>query len=139
MYHIIIAFFLKLSNEVMSQKFKRKNFIHKNEAFDCEHCEKHNPKAAKSCRNHCKFCLYSKHVDEEVPGDRISECQNLMIPLRIESDGKKGYIIVHSCAGCQKQIVNKVADDDDLEKIIELMKIQNTQPLSTSHVRKNYR
>ncbi|WP_419962425.1 RNHCP domain-containing protein [Psychrobacillus sp. BM2] len=30
-----------------------------------------------SFRNHCPFCLFSKHLDN-YPGDRSSECQDLM-------------------------------------------------------------
>ncbi len=104
----------------------RRNFIHNNEGFECEKCGKSNPKAAKTCRNHCRFCLFSKHVDLEVPGDRQSSCQGLMEPVAITSDSKKGFQIVHSCTLCGKKIYNKTAEDDDTNAIIRIMNRQNS-------------
>ncbi len=43
-----------------------------------------------------------------------------MIPLSIESNPKKGYIIVHRCQKCQKITRNKTALDDDFEKIVRI-------------------
>ena len=40
---------------------KRFNMI--NENFICENCGKEIKKAAKTARDHCNYCLYSKHVD----------------------------------------------------------------------------
>lgn len=45
------------------------NFTEIDEEFICEHCGQHVPKLGYSCRNHCPYCLYSKHVDVN-PGDR---------------------------------------------------------------------
>ena len=111
----------------------RKNPIHINESFRCEHCGKENKKAEGTCRNHCAFCLYSKHVDAEVPGDRLSSCQSLMIPVRIEYDSKKGYQILHECLQCEKKILNKAAEDDNRENLIKIMQNQNIQPPEESH------
>ena len=52
-----------------------------NTAFTCEHCGREVvPLTSGSYRNHCPFCLYSKHVDA-LPGDRMSECGGLMEPV----------------------------------------------------------
>jgi hypothetical protein len=104
---------------------ERRNFIHLNEGFSCGKCGKMNPKAAGTCRNHCRFCLFSRHVDAKVPGDRASKCQNLMEPVAIKADGKKGFQILHRCLECDKEIWNKKADDDELDAIIALMQRQN--------------
>ena len=88
------------------------------EEFVCENCGKKVPKLGYSCRNHCPFCLYSKHVDIE-PGDRAQSCHGLLEPIGIEKN-KKGYIIIFKCKKCGEIRKNKVAEDDDMDKIIEL-------------------
>ena len=88
------------------------------EEFVCENCGKKVPKLGYSCRNHCPFCLYSKHVDIE-PGDRAQTCHGLLEPIGIEKN-KKGYIIIFKCKKCGEIRKNKVAEDDDMDKIIEL-------------------
>jgi DNA-directed RNA polymerase subunit RPC12/RpoP len=98
----------------------RKNFISINEGFICINCGKYCPPHKNSYRNHCKYCLYSKHVDNEIPGDRKSKCNGLMEPIKIDYSGKKGYIIVHKCIKCGKTIRNKTANDDNLNEIIKL-------------------
>lgn len=97
-----------------------KNFIKINEGFTCKNCNEKNLPEEKSCRNHCRKCLYSLHVDKNVPGDRKSECKGLMKPIKSAQNGKKGWIIWHKCTKCNKEIPNKTATDDDFEKIIEL-------------------
>ena len=88
------------------------------EEFVCENCGKKVPKLGYSCRNHCPFCLYSKHVDIE-PGDRAQSCHGLLEPIGIEKN-KKGYIIIFKCKKCGEIRKNKIAEDDDMDKIIEL-------------------
>ncbi len=90
-------------------------FIARQESFTCEHCNKEvSPLEKGSYRNHCPFCLYSKHVDEEGPGDRASDCGGVMCPVSLDQDGKKGWMVVHECMQCGKRIPNKAAPDDQL-------------------------
>jgi DNA-directed RNA polymerase subunit RPC12/RpoP len=90
-------------------------FIARQEAFICEHCGKEIPPLEHgSYRNHCPFCLYSKHVDDEGPGDRASLCKGLMQPISLDQKAKKGWMIIHRCEKCGKQIPNKAAPDDNL-------------------------
>ena len=96
---------------------KLKNFITINDSFICQNCGAENPPAFQTCRNHCKECLYSLHVDQETPGDRESNCRQLMKPVEIGQDGKKGFFVVHECQKCGKQIRNKLADDDNWETV----------------------
>jgi hypothetical protein len=102
----------------------RKNFITINSGFVCEKCGKSNEKAKKTCRNHCKYCLFSKHVDEFVPGDRESKCNGLMVPLEI-IDSPKGRQIKHQCLNCSNEQLNIVAEDDDIDAVIDIMQKQN--------------
>ena len=99
---------------------QRKNFIHRDESFTCEHCKKPVKALGRGCRNHCPHCLYSLHVDDQVPGDRQSSCNGLMKPLSLEAGSRKGYLgydILHECTHCGKQIKNILAEDDNWEKI----------------------
>ena len=82
-----------------------------NTAFRCEHCGREvAPLTNGSYRNHCPFCLYSKHVDV-LPGDRMSECGELMKPVGLRYKGGKGFQIVHICLRCGHESVNKVAEN----------------------------
>ena len=54
-----------------------------NESFECENCGKNVSKSAYTARDHCPFCLYSKHVDIN-PGDRNNKCLGLLKPIGIE-------------------------------------------------------
>jgi DNA-directed RNA polymerase subunit RPC12/RpoP len=103
-----------------------------NEGFRCEKCGKTNPRAQKTCRNHCTECLFSKHVDKNIPGDRESACMGLMEPVRIGYNSKKGFLITHVCMKCGKEAVNKSAPDDNPDKIAKIMERQNTTPIDLS-------
>ena len=89
------------------------------EEFICENCGRQVPKLGYSCRNHCPYCLYSKHVDID-PGDRLEDCHGLLEPIGIESNSQKGYIMIFKCQKCGKIRKNKAAEDDDMDKIIAL-------------------
>ena len=95
---------------------KRFNMI--DEEFKCEHCLKKVPKLNYSARDHCPYCLYSKHVDIN-PGDRMNTCLGLLIPIDIEKN-KDSYKIIYKCSKCNKLHKNIIAKDDDFNKIIEL-------------------
>jgi len=85
-----------------------------NEQFICDNCSKKVKKHPKwSARNHCPYCLYSKHLDKYFPWDRNSDCKGLMKPTGIDYKKNKGYMIKHICQKCDKEILNKVAIDDN--------------------------
>lgn len=104
----------------MSQQ--RKNFIMNNDPFECGFCGAQNGPLQGSCRNHCTQCLYSRHVDDVVPGDRASTCLGLMKPIGLDSHSKKGQMIIHECLTCGKNIRNIVARDDDFDRLVEVSK-----------------
>ena len=89
------------------------------EEFIGENCGKKVKKLGYTCRNHCPYCLYSKHVDIN-PGDRSEECHGLLEPIGIELSPKKGYVIVFKCKKCGKTRKNKAANDDNMDLIIKL-------------------
>ena len=96
-----------------------KRFSKNDSGFICEHCGREVPPLGYTSRNHCPYCLWSLHVDEN-PGDRASECRAPLEPVCAEPDPKKGYIITHRCTRCGALRRNKAASDDDLDLIIAL-------------------
>lgn len=95
---------------------KKFNMI--DESFICEKCGNEIKPLLYSARDHCPFCLYSKHLDIN-PGDRLSNCHGLMKPIGIEKF-RDTYKIVYKCAKCNLTHKNICAKDDDFNRIIEL-------------------
>lgn len=98
---------------------EQKRFTQMDEEFICENCGKKVEKLGYSSRNHCNYCLHSKHVDQN-PGDRQEECHGILEPIDIQIDSKKGYVIIYKCKKCGKIRKNKAAKDDDIDLIIKL-------------------
>jgi len=113
----------------MSTKKKTK---HINTGFKCENCDTDVPPiVGGGCRNHCPYCLVSKHVDN-IPGDRDCQCQALMDPIDVQYTSNKGYVIIHKCRKCGAIKNNKAAMDskdvnDSFDKIIEIIKNNSTK------------
>lgn len=95
---------------------KKFNMI--DETFICENCGEQVEKLEYSARDHCPYCLFSKHVDIN-PGDRSNECKGLLEPIDIEKF-KNTYKIIYKCQKCGELHKNIIADDDDMDKIIEI-------------------
>ena len=106
---------------------KKKQFIKRNEGFVCEQCGKEVfPLVTGFCRNHCPYCLYSKHLDQN-PGDRSVKCGGLMRPIQVEQEGKRGYILVHECKRCGIIKRNQLAltdpkQPDDMDRVVTIMR-----------------
>jgi len=94
-------------------------FTEIDESFVCENCGRKVEKLGYSCRNHCPYCLHSKHVDVN-PGDRMENCHGVLEPVGLEIDGKKGYVIIFKCKKCGMIRRNKAAKDDNMDEIIRL-------------------
>lgn len=88
------------------------------ESFICDNCGKKVEKLNYTARDHCPFCLYSKHVDI-MPGDRKNKCLGLLKPLGIEKF-KSTYKIIYKCEKCSELHKNIIANDDDMDLIIQL-------------------
>ena len=103
---------------------EQKRFTKNDDSFVCANCGYTVQPLGYSSRNHCPRCLCSLHVDEN-PGDRANECRGIMDPIRVETDPRKGYIIVHKCRTCGKEKRNRAAhtaavQPDDLSLLIKL-------------------
>ncbi|MFB5454158.1 ribosome small subunit-dependent GTPase A [Enterococcus avium] len=91
------------------------------ESFVCQRCGMPaNPESAGSKhRNHCPHCLVSLHVDNR-PGDRSSMCRGQMEPISIWSKADGEWALVHRCQACGTLKTNRVAADDNQQRLIEL-------------------
>ena len=98
-----------------------KRFNELDEGFICENCNKEVKPLGYSSRDHCPYCLYSKHVDIN-PGDRLNPCKGLLEPIGIEKY-RDTYKIIYKCQKCHELHKNIMANDDNMDKIIELSKI----------------
>ena len=103
----------------------------KNKGFVCINCQKWvviNSLNKKVNRNHCPHCLWSKHVDENVAGDRMASCNTGMKPIglttktaRIDKWGEevKGELmIIHQCNRCGKISLNRILSEDESSEIM---------------------
>lgn len=106
----------------------------KEKGFKCLNCERFvpvNQDMAAAHRNHCPFCLWSKHVDLKEAGDRKSSCLAGMEPIgltfkkevpdKYKPEEKGELMIVHQCSTCGKISLNRIAADDDPQVIISLL------------------
>lgn len=92
-----------------------------NDTFKCKHCRRFiGPLLSGGHhRNHCPFCLYSSHVDEQ-SGDRLNTCGSSMEPIGSFQRFKGEYVIVHRCLGCGFERFNRIAADDDFDLVLSL-------------------
>lgn len=95
-----------------------KKFTMRDESFICENCGKQVNTLNYTARDHCPFCLYSKHVDIN-PGDRLNNCLGLLKPIGVEKF-KNTYKIIYKCNKCNNKHKNIIANDDNMDEIIKL-------------------
>ena len=88
------------------------------EEFICENCGEKISKLNYTARDHCPYCLYSKHVDIN-PGDRLNDCKGMLEPIGIEKF-KNTYKIIYKCKKCGNIHKNIMANDDNIDLIIKL-------------------
>jgi RNHCP domain len=92
------------------------------ESFRCRHCRLDVSTTAPGTkhRNHCPSCLWSRHVDGDVPGDRAAPCAAAMEPIAVcvRDDGE--WALVHRCDGCATLRVNRIAGDDNPVTLMRL-------------------
>ena len=101
-----------------------KRFSKNDNGFVCIHCGRSVEPLGYSSRNHCPFCLWSLHVDEN-PGDRANSCGAPMYPIKVLTDSRKGFIIVHKCTLCGEIRKCRAAHEasvqpDDINLLIKL-------------------
>jgi hypothetical protein len=95
-----------------------KQFQKRVEDFDCEKCGTHN--IGTGFTNHCKECLWSKHVDVH-PGDRIESCGGMMEPCSVDYE-KGEYTLNHVCKKCGFTRRKKVETNDNFDAVVAIVK-----------------
>lgn len=95
-----------------------KKFLKLDDEFICDNCFKKVEKLNYTSRDHCPFCLFSKHVDIN-PGDRANTCFGLLIPIDIEKF-KDSFKIIYKCNKCNIIHKNIMARDDNFDEIINI-------------------
>ncbi|MBN2388248.1 MAG: RNHCP domain-containing protein [Anaerolineales bacterium] len=108
--------------------------------FQCIHCHNLVPSAAAWAgvqhRNHCPYCLWSRHVDLYWAGDRLSACKAGMWPVgltakqRVDRYGRSipgELMLIHACVECNGVAINRIAADDHVAILLEIF--QRSQDL----------
>lgn len=81
-------------------------------------------------RNHCPYCLSSRHLDLFEAGDRLSACKARMKPVSLTlkrstskyaRPGDGELMLVHVCEACGKVSINRIAADDDNEQVMSFI------------------
>ncbi|MBN2085340.1 MAG: RNHCP domain-containing protein [Anaerolineales bacterium] len=82
-------------------------------------------------RNHCPYCLWSRHLDWQAPGDRLSSCKGAMRPIGLTlKNARKKYaavpsgelMVVHQCVVCAAVSINRIAADDGTGVLVEVFR-----------------
>jgi hypothetical protein len=100
-----------------------KGFIKNKEDFTCENCGVFI--IGNGYTNHCHECFYSKHVDIN-PGDRLDACNGLMKPISVQGS-TNNITITHKCLSCGFTRNNKLQEQDNVQKLAELVQKINSQ------------
>lgn len=102
--------------------------------FKCLHCHQEVSVAIHlsgvNNRNHCPYCLWSRHLDLHTAGDRLAACKGKMQPIGLtlkhtrnkyarEAQGE--LMLIHWCIECQHVCINRIAADDDARTIMEIL------------------
>ena len=118
------------------QKEKQGRVLEDTQDFRCKQCGAFvctdRTLSGVNNRNHCPNCLWSRHVDQNTPGDRKAQCKSRMQPLGLtvkhtfkrygmEKGGE--LMLIHHCAGCGKHSINRIAADDDPQAVYQLFRL----------------
>lgn len=116
----------------MKVKYQYRN-IDINSDFKCIHCRHYvssdSDLSGVVNRNHCPYCLYSRHLDLHKAGDRLSACKGQMKPAGLTlkktnkkyGDEKQGELmLIHLCTECDKVSINRIAADDIADSIYDI-------------------
>ncbi len=92
-----------------------------NDTFVCNNCGRTVVPAGAGSdhRNHCPYCLSSKHVDIE-PGDRESDCGGAMEAIAVWVRKNGEWAIIHRCRICGELSSNRIAADDNPIKLMSI-------------------
>jgi len=73
------------------------------------------------------------HVDETI-GDRRSICNAPMKPIGLSQKKDGEIMVVHECTKCSKISANRIAGDDDPNKILEIFDISDNNTITNNNL-----
>ena len=91
------------------------NFIRVKEDFECEQCG--HKVTGDGYTDHCPKCLWGKHVDEKIPGDRASECKGALRPMKTIYE-KGEFKIYYKCEKCGYEFRVREGKEDEREMLV---------------------
>jgi RNHCP domain-containing protein len=99
-------------------------------SFRCRNCRLDVSMTAPGTRhrNHCPSCLWSRHVDDDVPGDRDADCAGSMEPIGVCVGRDGEWALIHRCSGCSTVRLNRIAGDDNPLVLMQLAVKPLAQP-----------
>ncbi|GAA1040622.1 hypothetical protein GCM10009557_62420 [Virgisporangium ochraceum] len=99
-------------------------------SFRCGHCgvDVSLDAPGTSHRNHCPHCLWSRHLDRNVPGDRRAGCSGAMEPIAVTVRGERRWVLIHRCTGCGRLRLNRTAGDDNVLLLMQLAAMPLAMP-----------
>lgn len=118
----------------------------KNSDFICSHCHAFVSSAPAlsgvNHRNHCPYCLWSRHLDLFEAGDRLAACKARMEPVGLAlkrtrkkyGTGQSELMLVHRCLDCGKVSANRIAADDLPDEIYRVYRISLKSALAEAEV-----
>ena len=117
-----------------------------NTDFKCRHCGSYvsaaKPLAGVGNRNHCPYCLWSRHLDLFEAGDRLAACKASMRPVGLTLKNSRNkyaraasgeLMLVHLCTDCERISINRIAADDHPEAIMEVFQASLAAPFRLKH------
>jgi hypothetical protein len=103
------------------------------QGFTCKHCRNyvtnHMLFSGVQNRNHCPYCLWSRHMDLYQAGDRLAACKANMQPVGLALKqphnkyarfGSSELMLIHQCTDCGKLSANRIAADDDAGTVLDV-------------------
>ena len=120
----------RLRGKRMSQDRRRSGLRIDTDSFRCKYCGALVLRATYISgvlnRNHCPYCLTSRHVDWKRAGDRMSACKGIMRPVGLALKRKQNkyaadsgeLMVIHVCENCGQVSANRIAADDCADTLL---------------------
>ena len=116
-------------------RYGRAGATNLNNSFRCNYCQAYVHTIPELSgvrnRNHCPYCLWSKHLDLIEAGDRLAACKGTMQPIGLTMKhvrDKYGItragelMLIHRCIECGRTSINRIAADDAEDRIMAILR-----------------
>jgi hypothetical protein len=130
LYNVKISRYQAVMEEMAQLQFRRGG---REGGFKCVQCKREVPAESffshVQNRNHCPWCLWSRHLDLHAAGDRLCACKGAMRPValtlkqhhkRYSRPGSGELMLVHVCEECGASSINRIAADDRADLVLDV-------------------